>query len=109
MTSTEVDNSVLCRSREVALKEIEAEVESVVESVVQGEGQVVAIVEDESGEVVSVVADESRMRGFGKKGDYADDPGVEVGSCVETASFNSATIDDRHDIDYLASQKGNLF
>ena len=105
MSSTEDDNAVLCRSREIALTENEAEVESVVESVVQGEGQVVAVVEDENGEVVSGVADESRMRGFGEKNDSADDPGVEVGSCDETASFHSATSDDRHDIDYTASKK----
>ena len=54
MGSTEDDNAVLCRNWEVALEESEAEVESVVESVVQGEGQVIAVVEDESGEVLSV-------------------------------------------------------
>ena len=108
ISSTVDDNAVLCRSREVALKEKEAEVESVVESVVQGEGQVVAVVENEIGEVVSGVADESRMRGFGKKDDSADDPEVEVGSCDETASFHSATSDDRHYIDYLASKKVNF-
>ena len=75
MSSTENDNAVLCRSREGALKESEVEVESVVESVVQGEGLVVAVVEDENGEVVSVVADESRMRGFGEKDDSTDDHG----------------------------------
>ena len=34
---------------------------------------------------------------------------MKVGSCAEPASFHSATSDARHEIDYLASKKGNLF
>ena len=40
MSSTEEDNALLCHSREVGLKESEAEVESVVESVIRGEERV---------------------------------------------------------------------
>ena len=57
MSSTEEDNAVLCRSREIGLKDSEAKAESIVESIVPGEGQVVAVVEDEGGKIVPVVAD----------------------------------------------------
>ena len=97
MSSTEDDNAVLCRSREVRLKEIEAEAESIesVESIVHEEGRVVAVDEDEGGEAVSVVADEYRMRGFREKVDSGEDVSrAEVGSCAETASFYLVTSDD---------------
>ena len=55
MSSTEEDGALLRQSQEVALKESEAEVESVVESVVQGEGRIVDAVEDENVAVVPVV------------------------------------------------------
>ena len=96
---------MLRRSQEVALKESEAEVESVVESVVQGEGRAVVAVENENVEVTSVIAG-AGQHGFGEKDSSDKDPEVEDGSCAETVSFHSATSDDRHDIDYLASKKG---
>ena len=105
MSSTEEDGVLLRRSQEVELKESEAEVESVVESVVQGEGRVADAVEDDNVEVVSVIAG-AGQRGFGEKDSSDKDPEVEDGSCAETVSFHSATSDDRHDIDYLASKKG---
>ena len=105
MSSTEEDGVLLRRSQEVALKESEAEVESVVESVVQGEGRAVVAVENENVEVTSVIAG-AEQHGFGEKDSSDKDPEVEDGSCAETVSFHSATSDDRHDIDYLASKKG---
>ena len=50
MSSTEAENVVLSQSRAVGLKESEAEVESVVEPVVQGERTVNASDEVEGGE-----------------------------------------------------------
>ena len=105
MSSTEKDGVLLRRSKEVALKESEAEVESVVESVVQGEGRVVDAAEDENVEVISVIAG-AGQHGFGEKDSSDKDPEVEDWSCAETVSFHSATSDDRHDIEYLASKKG---
>ena len=58
MSSTEAENVVLSQSRAVGLKESEAEVESVVESVVQGERTVVASDEVESGEAGDAANDE---------------------------------------------------
>ena len=108
MSSTEEDGVLLRHSQEVALKESEAEVESVVESVVQGEGRVVDAVEDESVEVVSVVIAGAGQHGFGEKDGSDKDPEVEYGSCAEIVSFHSATSDDRHNIDYLASKNGKF-
>ena len=108
MSSTEEDGVLLRQSQEVALKESEAEVESVVESVVQGEGRIVDAVEDESVEVVPVVTAGTGKRGFGEEDGSYEDPEVEDGSCAETAFFHSDTSDDRHNIDYLASKKCKL-
>ena len=120
MSSTEEDNAVLCRSQEVGLKESEAEVESVVGSVVRvGERVSGGGSDDESGEAsgggnqgeagVSVGHGELHVPGFGEKA-VSDDDGVEEhASIVATGSFHSATSDERHDIDYLARKKGNLF
>ena len=109
MSSTEEDGVLLPQSQKVALKESGAEVESIVESVVHGEERIVGAVGDESVEVVPIVTAGAGKRGFGKKDGPEDDPEAEGGSCVETVSFHSATSDDRHDIDYLASKKGKLF
>ena len=57
MSSTEDDKAVLCRIREIGLKESEAKTEPIVESIVPREGQVVAVDEDEGGEALPVVAD----------------------------------------------------
>ena len=55
------------------MKESEAEVESVVESIVQGEGRVVDAVEDENVEVISVIAG-AGQHGFGEKNSSDKDP-----------------------------------
>ena len=80
MSSTEEDGVLLRRSQEVALKESEAEVESVVESVIRGEERVrgcddrdgsdeasVTGSRDETGEAVAGTVTETAGRGFGEK------------------------------------------
>ena len=104
MSSTEAENVVLSQSRAVGLKESEAEVESVVESVVQGERTVVASDEVESGEAGDAANDEPVGPGFGEKGSSSEDGE----SCAETESYHSATSDGRHDLNYLADKKGKL-
>ena len=122
MSSTEEDNALLCHSREVGLKESEAEVESVVGSVIRGEEKVrgcddrdgsdeasVTGSRDETGEAVAGTVTETVGRGFGEK-DVTEDEIVETDgeSCPESGSYHSATSDNRHDIDYLANKKGKL-
>ena len=104
MSSTEDENVVLSQSRAVGLKESEAEVESVVESVVQGERTVVASDEVEGGEAGDAANDEPVGLGFGEKGSSSEDGE----SCAETESYHSATSDGRHDLNYLADKKGKL-
>ena len=122
MSSTEEDNALLCHSREVGLKQSEAEVESVVESVIRGEERVrgcgdrdgsdeasVTGSRDETGEAVTGIVTETAGRGFGEK-DVTEDEIVETDgeSCPESESYHSATSDNRHDTDYLANKKGKL-
>ena len=122
MSSTEEDNALLCHSRDVGLKESEAEVESVVESVIRGEERVrgcddnddsdeasVTGCRDETGETVAGIVTETTGRGFGEK-DVTEDEIVEadVESCPESGSYHSVTSDNRHDMDYLANKKGKL-
>ena len=120
MCSTEEDSALLHRSREAELVESGAEVESVVESVVRGEEKPIGCGgDDENEEVsgggaqeeagVSVEQAEGRVPGFGDKANSSDDISGEHESVIATGSFHSATSDDRHDIDYLARKKGNLF
>ena len=120
MSSTEEDNAVLCRSQEVGLKEGQAEVESVVGSVVRGEGRTSGGGgDDENGEAsdggdqeeagLSIEQAEGHVPGLGDKADYSDDSSGEHENVIATGSFHSATSDDRHDFDYLARKKGNLF
>ena len=113
---------MLSRSQEVGLKESEAEVESVVGSVVRGEerddsggngaSDDAGIVggQDETGEATPGAAVTTTVCGFGEK-DVPEEDVIEADaeSCAETGSYHSATSDDRHDIDYLASKKGKLF
>ena len=54
-------------------------------------------------------AGEVLVAGFGEKDVLSDDEEEEIGSCVLTGSFPSATSDDRHDIDYLINKEGKLF
>ena len=120
MCSTEEDRALLHRSREAELVESGAEVESVVESVVRGEEKPIGCGSDDENEEVSgggaqeeagvsVKQAEGRVPGFGDKANSNDDISGEHESVIATGSFHSATSDDRHDIDYLARKKGNLF
>ena len=120
MRSTEEDNSLLCQSQEIGLKESEAEVESVVESVIRGEERVdgsgdtdesdeASVAGSQDGEAVAGVVAETTGRGFGEN-DATEDEIVEadVDSCPESGSYRSATSYGRHDIDYVANKKGKL-
>ena len=104
------------------MRDSEVDVESVVESVIRGEEKVggsdargesdeasVTCGRDGTGEVVSDAVVATTVRGFGEK-DVLEDDVIEayIESCTETGSYHSATSDDRHDIDYLASKKGKL-
>ena len=122
MSSTEEDNALLCQSQEVGLKESEAEAESVVESVVRGEERVEdggdKDENDEAGDAghgdeVEETGEEEAgglpVPGFGEKDVPSGDDDEEIGSCVATGSFHSATSDDRHEMDYLAKKKSKLF
>ena len=120
MCSSEEDSAMLHRSREAELVESGAEAESVVGSVVRGEERTSETGgDDENGEAsgggnqeeagVSVEQAEGHVPGFGDKADSSDDSSGEHESVIATGSFHSATSDDRHDLDYLARKKGNLF
>ena len=123
MSSTEEDNVLLRQSQEVGVRDSEVDVESVVESVIRGEEKVddsggnvgsdkASVVggQHETGEAVANALVATTVRGFGEKNAPEDDViEADVESCKETGSYHCATIDDRHDIDYLASKKGKLF
>ena len=63
----------------------------------------------ESAEADHIMTVVSNLPGFGEKvaSDNLGDKDVE--SCVETGSYHSAFSDDRHDLDYLANNKGKPF
>ena len=106
MCSTEEDD-VLCR-RGGELLESEVEAESVVESVVRGEKDESGSGGIEEGRVASGAA-VSNLPGFGEKDSSDSVCDDDIESCAKTGSFHSATSEDRHELDFLANQQGNLF
>ena len=110
MCSTEEDDALLHRSRGTEFVESEVEAESVVESVVRDEAdgaggeEVVEYAELDAGRTVV-----PNFPGFGEKDTSDASVGADVESCVETGSYHSVASDERHDLDYLANKRGNLF
>ena len=122
MSSTKEHNALLRQSQEVGVRESEVGEESVVESVVREKdgvddgGDEDGNIEDgdagnqfESEGTDGQEAGKLLVPGFSEEDVLTDDDEEEIGSCVVTGAFHSATSDDRHEIDYLANKKGKLF